>query len=102
VRVLLVVEDDPDIRLLVRMLFAVHPDFTLDGEAADIAGAVAAAAASSPPDLIVLDHLLEGEVNGLEGAPRLSLDPPIRSRGTALIEGCGLDAGRGGGLAVMA
>lgn len=67
-KVLLVVEDDDDIRFLVRMQFSLDPTFVLDGEAADIDGAIAAARESSP-DLVILDHLLEGDVTGLAGAP---------------------------------
>lgn len=69
-KVLLVVEDDKDIRFLVRLQFSLDPTFELDGEAIDIDGATAAAHGSSP-DLVILDHLLEGDVTGLAGAPRL-------------------------------
>ena len=68
--VLLVVEDDPDIRMLVRIGFAADPAFTLDGEAADATAAIELAR-SSAPDLVVLDHRLEGTLTGLDAAPLL-------------------------------
>lgn len=74
-RVLLVVEDEPDIRMLVRIRFRLDPDFELDGDAADIEAAVQAAA-SSHPDLIILDHKLDGDLTGLEGAPLLKAAAP--------------------------
>lgn len=74
-RVLLVVEDEPDIRMLVRLRFRLDSDFELDGDAADIEGAVLAAS-SSNPDLIILDHKLDGDLTGLEGAPLLKAAAP--------------------------
>lgn len=64
------VEDDEDIRVLVGLHFSLEPEFAVDGEAADIATAVEAVMAHDP-DLIVLDHLLEGDLTGLDGAPLL-------------------------------
>lgn len=74
-RVLLVVEDEPDIRMLVRLRFRQDPDFELDGDAADVDAAVRAAE-SSHPDLIILDHKLEGDLTGLQGAPLLKAVAP--------------------------
>ena len=71
----MVVEDEEDIRMLVRFRLELEPDFDLDGEAADIDTAVAEAA-TSQPDLIVLDHRLHGPVNGLDGAPLLKTAAP--------------------------
>lgn len=71
----MVVEDDPDICMLVRFRFRVDADFDIDGETADVASAVAYASVSHP-DLVILDHRLEGEVTGLEGAPLLKQVSP--------------------------
>lgn len=68
--VFLVVEDDPDIRMLVRFMFSGDPDFEVSGEVADMDAAVQVAA-DLQPDLIILDNQLEGPETGLEGAPRL-------------------------------
>ena len=68
--VLLVVEDDLDIRHLVRLTFAADPAFELDGQASDARTAVDLAAAAHP-DLIVLDHRLEGDLTGLDAAEQL-------------------------------
>ncbi len=69
------VEDDPDIRFLVRVNFMSDGDFEVKGEASDAESAIAAASSSSP-DLIVLDHLLEGAMTGFEAAPFLKKVAP--------------------------
>ncbi|MGI8792108.1 MAG: response regulator, partial [Acidimicrobiales bacterium] len=74
-RVLMVVEDDTDIRFLVRIQFGADPDFSLDGEAADATAAIETAS-QSLPDLIVLDHLLEGPMTGFQAAPLLKAASP--------------------------
>ena len=74
-KIILVVEDDEDVRSLVRLYFSLDPGFGLDGEAVDIPSAVAAARAD-PPDLVVLDHLLEGDQTGLDGAVLLKQVSP--------------------------
>lgn len=74
-RVLLVVEDEADIRMLVRMAFAADSAFELDGQAGAVPEALALAR-ESRPDLIVLDHRLEGEVTGLDAAPAFKSAAP--------------------------
>ncbi len=69
-KVLLVVEDDPDIRLLLRFEFDRDPDLQIQGEAAEAESAIALAR-SIQPALVVLDHRLAGEMTGLEAAPRI-------------------------------
>lgn len=63
-RVLLVVEDDPDLRQLVKLKFNPQPDFAVEGEAANADDAIALAKTVAP-DLIVLDNRLEGQKTGL-------------------------------------
>lgn len=71
----MVVEDEDDIRMLVRFRFELESEFDVDGEAADIETAIDAAK-SSQPDLIVLDHKLQSAMTGLEGAPLLKAVAP--------------------------
>lgn len=73
--VLLVVEDDADIRSLVRLTFAADPAFELDGQASAVEDALIAAR-QHRPDLIVLDHRLEGDATGLDAAPDLKAEVP--------------------------
>lgn len=74
-RVFLVVEDEPDMRMLISMMLRKDPRLELLGEAASAAEALAAIA-SLEPGLIVLDHGIEGEIMGLEAAPLLKEKVP--------------------------
>ena len=70
--VLTVVEDDLDLRLLVRLKFEADPEFTLAGEASSAEEAIRVLhAGAGRVGLIVLDHSLEGTTTGLEVAPEL-------------------------------
>jgi DNA-binding NarL/FixJ family response regulator len=80
VNVLMAVEDDADIRTLVRFQFALDAAFEIDGEYADVDSAVAAAE-KHQPDLVVLDHKLDRGPTGLLGAPLLKAAAP----GTKII-----------------
>jgi two-component system nitrate/nitrite response regulator NarL len=75
VKVLVVVEDDPDMRLLVRLTLGDDERLELTGEAATAAQAVAAAR-DSAPDLVVLDHFIDGPVMGLQAAPLIRAAAP--------------------------
>ena len=68
-KVLVVVEDDPDVRLLVRTVFRLDPRFAVAGEAASAEEAIELAR-STEPGLIVLDHGLAGQLTGIDAAPR--------------------------------
>jgi DNA-binding NarL/FixJ family response regulator len=70
VRALVVVEDDADYRRLITMTLAEDGRIELYGAARNADEALAAAA-EIQPDLIVLDHFIEGSVMGLQLAPRL-------------------------------
>lgn len=70
VNVLVVVEDDPDMRRLIRFLLAADGRLTVTGEATTAEEAVRLAR-DLDPALIVLDHFLDGPVMGLEAAPML-------------------------------
>jgi two-component system LytT family response regulator/two-component system response regulator LytT len=69
-RILVVVEDEADIRFLIRMTLLDDPRLELFGEAASAAEAVALAR-TADPGLIILDHSIEGDVMGLQAAPML-------------------------------
>ncbi|MEO7555280.1 MAG: response regulator [Acidimicrobiales bacterium] len=94
-KLLLVVEDDDDITMLLRVWLSRDHQLVLDGQATDITGAVVEAQ-RAPPDLIVLDHRLAGPVTGIEGAAMLKQVAPMAKivlfsaseevRGAALAE----------------
>jgi two-component system nitrate/nitrite response regulator NarL len=73
--VLVVVEDEPDMRLLIRTVLAAERDLQVAGEAADADTAIRAAAELQPA-LVVLDHGLDGSMTGLEAAPLLRAAAP--------------------------
>jgi DNA-binding NarL/FixJ family response regulator len=73
--VLVVVEDEPDMRLLIRTMLSREPDHHVAGEAAD-AGTAIQAATDLQPALVVLDHGLDGPMTGLEAAPLLRAAAP--------------------------
>lgn len=69
-KVLVIVEDEDDMRALIRALLAVDPRLDILGEATSAAEAIEVARAVDP-GLIVLDHFIDGPVTGLEAAPSL-------------------------------
>lgn len=69
-RVLVVVEDDRDMRLLVRVILAADPRIEVAGEAASADEALALAR-TLDPGLIILDHAIDGDMTGLDAAPLL-------------------------------
>jgi DNA-binding NarL/FixJ family response regulator len=74
-KVLVLVEDEADVRRLVRALLAPDPRLEITGEAASAEEAIELAR-SIEPGLIILDHMLDGEVTGLEAAPGLKTAAP--------------------------
>lgn len=73
--VLVVVEDEPDFRVLIRAALREDPRIELSGEVTTVEEAVALARASEPA-LIILDHNLEGEMVGIDAAPKLKAASP--------------------------
>jgi DNA-binding NarL/FixJ family response regulator len=65
-----IVEDEPDMRLLIRLALTRDDRLRPVGEASSAAEAFDLLASSSP-GLIVLDHSIEGDLTGLEAAPML-------------------------------
>jgi NtrC-family two-component system response regulator AlgB len=85
-KVLVVVEDDPDIQFLIQTVFLTDQRFSVltDQRFSVLAGVASAEegfelARTTEPTLIVLDHGLAGELTGLEAAPRFKeLAPQAR------------------------
>lgn len=75
VKVFVVVEDEPDMRMLIAMMLAKDDRLELLGEAASAEEALDVID-SLDPGLIVLDHGIEGELMGLEAAPLLKAKAP--------------------------
>lgn len=74
-RVLVIVEDEADMRAVIRAMLSADPRLEIVGEATSAAEAVEIAR-SFDPGLIVLDHRIEGDVTGLEAAPMLKAAAP--------------------------
>lgn len=72
---LVLVEDDPDYRLLIRVTIGVDPRFEMSGEAPSVETGIELAR-DAHPRLIILDHDLEGEMVGLSAAPKLKAAAP--------------------------
>jgi DNA-binding NarL/FixJ family response regulator len=67
-----VIEDDPDVRFLIRTIITADGSYEIEGEAASADGALALAAeVNDRPLVYILDNALKGAVTGLEVAPRL-------------------------------
>lgn len=69
-RVLVVVEDDRDMRLLVRVTLAADPRIEVAGEATSAEEALSLVP-TLDPGLIILDHAIDGDMTGLDAAPLL-------------------------------
>ena len=75
VTVFVVIEDEPDMRLLVRMMLTRDSRLEVLGEAASAREALELLD-TIEPGLIVLDHGIEGDVMGLQAAPLLREKAP--------------------------
>lgn len=75
VKILVVVEDDPDVQFLIETVFSMDCRFSVVGVAADAEDALEMARMTEP-GIIVLDHGLAGMLTGLQAAPRLKEAAP--------------------------
>ena len=75
-KVLVVVEDDRDMRRLIRLTLALEERLSVDGEASSARHALEVVGATPDLDLIILDHFIDGDVMGLEAAPLLKAAAP--------------------------
>lgn len=88
---ILIVEDQPDIRALIRI--------TLESEDYDIVEAASgeqglAAARSMHPDLVLLDVMMPGALNGLQVCEQIKLDPSLKNTVVAMLTARGQDTDR--------
>lgn len=67
---ILLVEDDPDMRLMVRFMLGSMMGLDVVADAADAESAIEAAR-EHRPSIIILDNSLEGAMTGLQAAPLL-------------------------------
>lgn len=74
-KVLVIVEDEADMRRFVRLLLTRDPRLEILGEASTAEEAIELAA-THEPGLIVLDHGLDGVLTGLAAAPLLKAAAP--------------------------
>jgi DNA-binding NarL/FixJ family response regulator len=75
IKVFIVVEDEPDMRVLIAVTLARDPRLELVGEASSAREALELLD-TVEPGLIVLDHSIEGDMMGLEAAPLLKAKAP--------------------------
>jgi len=73
--VLVVVEDEEDMRFMIRITLAQDPRLVLLGEAATAEEAIELARGLQP-GAVVLDHQLDGRLTGLEAAPLIKAAAP--------------------------
>jgi DNA-binding NarL/FixJ family response regulator len=75
VRVLVIVEDEPDMRMMIRSILSTDDRIEIVGEAASALEAVEVAK-TMDPGLVILDHSIEGDIMGLEAAPMIKAVAP--------------------------
>jgi two-component system, NarL family, nitrate/nitrite response regulator NarL len=74
-KAVVIVEDDPDIQLLIETIFSMDPRFNVAG-LADSAEAAVEMARDTKPEIIVLDDRLAGELTGVDAVPQLKRAAP--------------------------
>lgn len=77
-RVLLVVEDDLNIQLLIQLTLSADPrlEFCEKATTATTATEAIAIARETDPDLVILDHFIDGQIMGLQAAPLIKAVAP--------------------------
>jgi len=75
-KVLVVVEDDPDVQFLIETIFSMDSRFSV-AEVAASAEEALEMARTTGPGLIVLDQGLAGRLTGIEAAPRFKEVAPL-------------------------
>jgi DNA-binding NarL/FixJ family response regulator len=74
-KILIVIEDDPDVQFLIEAIFSMDPRFSVTNVAASAEEALASPP-TSEPGIIVLDHGLAGPLPGLAAASLLKERAP--------------------------
>jgi DNA-binding NarL/FixJ family response regulator len=72
---LMLVEDDADYRLLIRVRLGADPRLEMSGEAPTVERGIELAK-EAHPNLIILDHNFDGQMVGLSAAPQLKAAAP--------------------------
>jgi DNA-binding NarL/FixJ family response regulator len=72
---LVLVEDDPDYRLLIRVTLGADPRFEMTGEAPSVDTGIELAR-EAHPNIIILDHDFGGKMLGVSAAPKLKAAAP--------------------------
>ncbi len=70
-----IIEDDPDLQLLIQLKLKADPRLKFGGAAVDAIDAIEIAQ-SINCDLLILDHFIEGEIMGLAAAPLIKAANP--------------------------
>lgn len=96
---ILIVEDQADIRKLIRMTLEFE-NYEIE-EAADGASGLRAAT-SNKPDLMLLDVMMPGELDGLQVCQRIKADPELQSIKVVLLTARGQQRDREAGQQVGA
>ena len=95
---ILIVEDQPDIRKLIRMTLEFEP-YDVHEASDGVSGL--RVAADVKPDLMLLDVMMPGELDGLQVCKRIKSDPVLRNIRVILLTARGqardLEAGREAG-----
>lgn len=91
---ILVVDDHPDLRMLVRMTLELD-----DFEVSEAVNAVAAMQSirASPPDVVLLDIMMPGEYDGLELCRRIKADRSLMKISVILLTARGSQADQSAG-----
>ena len=74
-KVLVVVEDDRDMQLLIQLTLQVDSRLEISGCASTAQEAIELAR-EVQPELVILDHFIDGDVMGLEAAPAIKQVAP--------------------------
>lgn len=75
VKILVVVEDEPDMREVIRLTLMADERLEIAGEAESAEEAIELAR-TSDPGLMLLDHNIKGKIMGIEAAPMLKQVAP--------------------------
>lgn len=70
VKILVVVEDEPDMREVIKLMLIADARLDLLGEAESVEEAIELAR-TTDPGLIILDHNIKGSIMGIQAAPLL-------------------------------
>jgi len=75
VKVLVVIDDEPDMRTVIRFTLRADPRLEIQGEAETAQQAIELAR-TVDPGLVILDHNIKGDIMGIQAAPLLKKAAP--------------------------